>query len=121
MNEFEVKTVGLDQQYLPTASYEKIYILHSNSNNRHMWGLFIEPLKDMSFYVVNPVSNKSNQQNLKSLVSGALTDLDKQIDYADWNVTNSQYFAELNHATKAIDQKLQEYKQKFKGATIVVI
>lgn len=75
----------------------------------------------MSFYVVNPVSNKSNQQNIKGLVNTTLTEMDKHIDYADWQVTNSQYFTELNHATRAIDQKLQEYKSKFKGATIVVI
>ena len=38
-----------------------------------------------------------------------------------WDVTNTQYFVDLNPALKAIDQKLQEYKSKFKGATLAAL
>jgi hypothetical protein len=38
-----------------------------------------------------------------------------------WEVTNAQYFVDLNPALKAIDQKLQEYKSKFKGATLAAL
>lgn len=39
----------------------------------------------------------------------------------NWEVTNTLYFVELNPALKAIDQKLQEYKSKFKGATLAAL
>ena len=38
-----------------------------------------------------------------------------------WDVTNSNYFTDLNAALKAIDTKLQEYKSKFKGAALVAL
>lgn len=51
-----------------------------------------------------------------------MVELGLQTDYIDWEVSNNQNnFTELNSCLKSIDQKLQEYKQKFKGATIVVL
>jgi DNA polymerase epsilon subunit 1 len=49
------------------------------------------------------------------------------MDYIEWDVNNNnlppnqQYFTELNQCLKAIDLKLQDYKHKFKGASILVI
>ena len=50
--------------------------------------------------------------------SGALGDKEELLS---WDVTNTQYFVDLNPALKAIDQKLQEYKSKFKGATLAAL
>lgn len=44
------------------------------------------------------------------------------VEYAQqWDVSNCMYFQDLNQALKAIDGKLQEYRQRFKGATVVAL
>lgn len=50
---------GENKDYMPASSYEKIYLLHASSGARHIWGLFIHATKDITFYVVNPIANKS--------------------------------------------------------------
>ncbi len=42
-------------------------------------------------------------------------------DLLTWDVTNALYFTDLTPALKAIEQKMQEYKAKFKGATLVAL
>lgn len=44
---------------MPSNSYEKICLLHASSGSRHFWGLFLHASRDISFYVVNPVANKT--------------------------------------------------------------
>ena len=46
---------------------------------------------------------------------------DEAEELATWEVTNSTYFTDLTPALQAIDSKLQEYKSKFKGATLVAL
>ena len=63
--------------------------------------------------------------NLKSLYNSTVQEsADQELDkdeLCSWEVSNTQYFTELNPALKAIDAKLQEYRQKFKGAAIVTL
>jgi hypothetical protein len=42
------------EPYLSPLSYSRIYLLHSNTAHRHLWGLFIEQTKEIVFVVVNP-------------------------------------------------------------------
>ena len=41
--------------------------------------------------------------------------------YFSWEISNTNFFIELTPALKAIDEKLREYKSKFKGAALVVL
>lgn len=50
-----------------------------------------------------------------------LADNDEQVTFADWDVSDTQQFGDLLSAIKAVDLKLLDYKQRYKGATIVVI
>lgn len=104
--------------------------MHASSGNRHFWGLFTEANKDITFYIVNPVANKQQNQakamNLKTLYTQAVSeffpDSDEELnDYLLWDVSNVLYFTDLTPALKALDLKLQEYKQKFKGAALAVL
>jgi hypothetical protein len=78
---------------MPSNTYEKIYLLHSHSNNRHFWGVFSEVNKDILFFVVNPVNNKNNQQhknvNLKQTFTSMLAELEDTVSYVDWDVSNT--------------------------------
>lgn len=49
-----------------------------------------------------------------------MTENEQAINYIDWNI-NTSFYQELNPALKALDAKLLEYKQKYKGATLLVI
>ncbi len=55
VNELEVKNMDAGS-YLPSSAYEKIYLFHASQGNRHIWGLYLEALKDITFYIVNPVA-----------------------------------------------------------------
>ena len=55
VNELEVKNMEAGS-YLPSSAFEKIYIFHVSQGNRHVWGLFIDVQKDITFYIVNPVA-----------------------------------------------------------------
>lgn len=79
---------------------------------------------------MNPVANKTQNQlqvknvNFKSIFQQALQEnipTEEAEELGTWEVTNSAYFTDLGPALKAIDAKLQEYKAKFKGATIVAL
>lgn len=64
--------------------------------------------------------------NLKTLYTQAVTefftDSEEELnDYLSWDVSNVLYFSDLTPALKALDLKLQEYKQKFKGAALAVL
>lgn len=123
-----------DTPYLPNTAFEKVALLHASSGQRHFWGLFLDSQKDITFYIVNPVVNKQQNQvkavNMKSIYNQSVTesltaqgtDQEEQLaEYLSWEVSNTVYFTELGPALKAIDQKLQEYKGKFKGASIAVL
>ena len=81
------------------------------------------------FFVVNPVGNKAAQTqqkniNFKHLFTTTLnenTTIEDSEDYSGWDFKDSQTHLELTPCLKSIDQKLAEYKQKFKGATIVTL
>ena len=49
-----VKGSQLTEEYLPTESYQRIFLLHSSTGQRHLWGLFIESTHEVCFFVVNP-------------------------------------------------------------------
>ena len=63
---------------MPSNSYERVCLLHSNAGNRHFCGLFFEANKDITFYIVNPVANKQQNQhkavNFKSIFVQTLTE-----------------------------------------------
>lgn len=46
---------------------------------------------------------------------------DDGINFIDWDSSNSHFYIDLQPALKAIDQKLVEYKAKYKGATILIV
>ena len=65
VHELEVKSSG-DQGYLPSTAYEKLYLLHSSSGARHFFGLFQLVNRELTFFVINPISKAAQQvQNLK--------------------------------------------------------
>jgi hypothetical protein len=113
---------------MPSSSYEKVALLHACQGTRHFWGLFLEASKDISFYIVNPVKqlNQAKAVNFKTIflqqVAENLPEGD-QAQYMEggWEVTGGSYFTELTPALRAIDQKLQEYKQRYKGAAIAIV
>jgi DNA polymerase epsilon subunit 1 len=81
MNELEVKThLPSGGEYLPSTTYEKIFIVHSGSPSRSMWAVFIEASNDISFYIVNANQNKNQNmqktQNFKHIFNQTLTEID---------------------------------------------
>jgi len=73
--------------------------------------------------VVNPAntSKSHTNANLKSAFANALAELELDVDYAAWQVTNQHYVSDLANALKLIDSRLLDYKSKNKKATIVVL
>lgn len=80
-SELELRhSTGSDSVYLPSNTYERIYLLQSQSqNSRHLWALFTESTKDAQFFVVNPVANSRNPGlqgalNYKTIFINTLTE-----------------------------------------------
>lgn len=94
-----------ETQYMPADRYQRIYIGHSHSGNRHFWGVFVQATKEAQFFVVNPanVNKVQGLQNLESLVENKLAELGRQEQYADWTVTAQNYYKELPQAVKAME------------------
>lgn len=76
---------------------------------------------------MNPVANAKNpalqgQLNYKSIFGNTMNEVGFATDFIEWEVSNSQNnFNETSLCLRAIDMKLQEYKSKFKGATIAIV
>jgi hypothetical protein len=58
---------------------------------------------------------------VKNTFSAALAELEKDIDFAAWQVTATHLEKELSAALKQVDLKLQEHRSKNKQATVVVL
>ena len=60
MSELEIITGNkMTETYLPQNSFQRIYVLHSYTSNRHLIGLFVEATHEVSFYCVNPALKAS--------------------------------------------------------------
>jgi len=92
LNELEEKELGAtDSAYLPQDCFERVYLLHSNQSQRHVWGLFSESLKEANFYIVNPAHSTAQTSaqgviNMKQYLMSTLVELDLEDEYKDWNV-----------------------------------
>jgi hypothetical protein len=58
---------------------------------------------------------------MESQFAKAISELDNSYDFAEWQVTEQKSVTELQQALKAIEQRLVEFKQKHRGATLLVL
>ena len=126
LNELEIIS-GMKQNeiYLPPDSFQRIFLLHSCTANRHLWGLFIEATHEVCFYVVNPALKATMSAqgilNLEGQFAKTLSELQMEVDFSQWQVTDQKSTTELSQALKMIETRLQEYKGKNRMSTIVVL
>ena len=67
LSELEVKSHLQDSSYLPSYSFEKIYLLHFNHQNKHVFGFYNFVTKVCNVAVVNPAAQKK-QDNADSIL-----------------------------------------------------
>jgi hypothetical protein len=60
MSELEIIAGSkMTESYLPQDSFQRIYLLHSYTSNRHLLGIFVEATHEVSFFCVNPALKAS--------------------------------------------------------------
>ena len=113
-----------DNYYMAPELYQTIYLSHVCQDKRHFWVLFLESMKEMQFFVVNPVYNQKGQHNinLNSYYQSVIEeDEELAARFEGWQNTNFDNFISLNQCLKVLDARLQEYKARYRGATLAVL
>jgi len=105
LKEFEVKGNN-DSHYMPSESYDRVYLIHTQNQQRQTWGIFFEGWKHAYFYVVSPINNKSLNTSLKGSFSAGLKEYEREVDYCDWEVWGTHYFQDPVAAVKQIEKRL---------------
>lgn len=125
MSELEIIGNKMTEVYLPQASFQRFYVLHSYTGNRHFFGVFCEATHEICFYCVNPAlkatMQATGQLNLEAAFTKTLQDLEVEVDFASWQVIDQNSVVELTQAIKLVEQKLVEYRAKNKASTLLVL
>ena len=117
IDEFEIKYLW-STQYLPTASFEKILITHSNKQLRHVWGVFLYGNKQVHIYCLHETIKQRERPNLGRIVKQVLEENSSQ--YVDWTIT-SNYYETMETTMKEIEALLQDYKAKIRQPVILIL
>ena len=52
--------INNSEPYLASDSFERIYMLHSCTDKRHLWGIFFGATHEIHFFIVNPAMKALN-------------------------------------------------------------
>ena len=99
--------------YLDSDSFQRIYLLHSCTDKRHLWGLFIGATHEFYFFIVNPAMKAIQTQgqiNLESAFQKSLQEYGLDVDFSSWQFKEQTNFLNQTSACRAIELKLVEYK-----------
>lgn len=118
-----------DTPYLPSNSFERIYLLHTchgeREKARHVFLFCCSQTKLLYAFVVNPsTSQKKVEENpalLKNAFTSVMQELEQETQFIDWAVDQHWQFNELRTALVAIDKLISEYKAKTRVATLVLL
>ena len=115
----------IENPYMQSGTYEKIYLIHHNHGSRHVLGLFQCNSKVCQIVVVNRAAPKVQQNNelvgLRNIFAQILEELEQQIEMSDWEITSQTTVNDLGYGLKLVDKLFLDYKSKCKSATIVVL
>lgn len=129
LNELEVKSYSMqDSPYLPSHSFEKIYLLHFNHQNKHVLGFYNFVTKVCNIAVVNPAAQKKQdnadsilQLTCRNTLRQGLQELELEAEAMEWEVGQSWETKELRVACLHIEKCFHEFKQRTKTATLVLL
>jgi len=79
------------ESYLPQDSFEKIYLLHSNADKRHLWGLFFGQTHEIYYFIVNPAIKSISTQgqiSLDNAFTKNLIELGFEVEFSAWQVVD---------------------------------
>ena len=87
INELEIKS-NQEVKYLPSESYERIFVLHSSTGLRHMFGVFMDC--KIYVFIVNSVGPKKQENNeligLKNIMRKTLDELRMVSEFEEWDI-----------------------------------
>ena len=129
LDELEVLT-GHNSPYLPSGSYERLYLLHSYTGQRHVFTYFCFPLKQIVMGCVLPTGKEkveslgtSEVQSMKTTMLSQLQELelDEEAEFVDWEIVRYFTTTSLKNCLGEFDKLFAEYRAKNKVSTLVLL
>lgn len=108
------------ENYLPSGTYESIYLLHRVSAKVHVLAYFNCSTKVCNVVYVNPVRGNTEEIPVKKLFKDFLSENETE-GFDEWEIINSLKTSSLTDGLKHIDKLFHDYKEKVKQTTFVIL
>ena len=115
IDELEMKNHTMNSSpYLPSGSFEKLYLLHSNQTNKHVFGFFCFSTKQIHITIVNPAGPKK-QENvpaeiaaMKNAMAKQMEEIENSLDFIEWEVLTNNVYNELKTALLNVERQFAD-------------
>eukprot|EP00742_Colponemidia_sp_Colp-10_P004977 GILJ01005318.1.p1 GENE.GILJ01005318.1~~GILJ01005318.1.p1 ORF type:complete len:1434 (+),score=252.77 GILJ01005318.1:629-4303(+) len=115
LTDLESKSTSEVNYLADSASLRRIYLYHSMTGSRQVWGLFCPPTNQIFVWVVTP-NERAERTNVKRVLAEISPEF---VDNDKWTIV-SNFMTSKELVLRGIESTLQEYKSRGKGPTILI-